>query len=120
MNVSLEKEMWEEENFEKHLEGIGKMGKEDKIHQFTYYQWGAFFFLMQVGNLALKNKLSSCKWTQTKLKANLAKTLQFKLSGQAAYFAAPRLLWRGLEGGAMDALVKAVEKAKATKKVRSC
>ena len=61
MNVSLEKEMWEEENFEKHLEGIGKMGKEDKIHQFTYYQWGAFFFLMQVGNLALKNKLSSCK-----------------------------------------------------------
>ena len=92
MNVSLEKEMWEEENFEKHLEGIGKMGKEDKIHQFTYYQWGAFFFLMQVGNLALKNKLSSCKWTQTKLKANLAKTLQSKLSGQAAYFAAPRLL----------------------------
>jgi len=81
MNVSLEKEMWEEENFEKHLEGIGKVGKEDKIHQFTYYQWGAFFFLMQ-----------------------------------AAYFAAPRLLWRGLEGGAMDALVKAVEKAKATKK----
>ena len=47
MNVSMNEEKWDVENFRMHNEGIDKIDN-DKLFSFTYYQWCAFFFLMQV------------------------------------------------------------------------
>ena len=47
MNVSMNEMKWDGDNFRMHNEGIGKIDN-DKLFSFTYYQWCAFFFLMQV------------------------------------------------------------------------
>ena len=54
MNISMEEKKWAAENFKMHKEGFGKIGKDDKFFTFTYYQWCAFFFLLQVRTFPLK------------------------------------------------------------------
>jgi len=81
MNISMEEDKWDVDNFKMHKEGFGKIGKDDRFFTFTYYQWCAFFFLLQ-----------------------------------AACFTAPRLIWKGLEEGHMDDLVKAVDREEYARK----
>ena len=57
MNVSMNEEKWDVENFRMHNEGIDKIDN-DKLFSFTYYQWCAFFFLMQVRTSSLHPPLS--------------------------------------------------------------
>ena len=47
MNVSIDETKWNEDSFMKHKEGIENIDG-DKIFRFTYYQWCAFFSLLQV------------------------------------------------------------------------
>ena len=54
MNISMEEDKWDVDNFKMHKEGFGKIGKDDRFFTFTYYQWCAFFFLLQVRTSALE------------------------------------------------------------------
>ena len=52
MKVSISETKWKEENLMKHNEGIENIDG-DMLFSFTYYQWCAFFFLMQVSTFSL-------------------------------------------------------------------
>ena len=48
MNVSMREAKWNEDSFMQHNEGIGEKIDSNMLFRFTYYQWCAFFFLLQV------------------------------------------------------------------------
>ena len=47
MKISTDESKWDKEDFNVHFEGFPNVDG-DPVFVFTYYQWCAFFFLMQV------------------------------------------------------------------------